>query len=190
MHDFCFWRRAASGWLRCRAAMRTGLSAQTCNATATCSGRQSCWPTPKCQTQPAACVGLSRAGGLCAEPASACHAQPVLRRRSCSRARRAHVQAAIAEPPAALVEQESFPRGAHWQARLLSLFTPLAITHPLWRSGACWALQPCQHTLIPALPHWLLLATAETEMRNHSSAIEKHRHCSRVQDSLARALPH
>lgn len=105
----------------CSGAMRTGLSAQTCSAVATCSGRQSCWPTYRCPSQPPTYDGVTRVGRLCSEPPIVWTASPAPRLRSCTHARRLHLQAAIAEPPAALVEQESFPRGAQWQARLLSL---------------------------------------------------------------------
>ncbi len=105
----------------CSAAMRTGLSAQTCSAVATSSGRQSCWPTFRCTSQPSTYDGVSRVGRLCGEPPNVWLAPPAPWLRSCTQARRLHVQSAIAEPPAALVEQESFPRGAQWQVRLLLL---------------------------------------------------------------------
>lgn len=107
----------------CSGAMRTGLSAQTCSAVATCSGRQSCWPTYRCPTQPPTYDGVTRVGRLCSELPTVWTASPAPRLRSCTHARQLQVHAAIAEPPAALVEQESFPRGAQWQARLLLLIS-------------------------------------------------------------------
>lgn len=99
--------------------MRTGLSAQTCSTGATISGRHVCWPSVRSSTQPALYDGLARAGRLAAEPADLWLALPPHRQRLGLNARRLQVQSAIAEPPPALVEQESFPRGAQWQVRLL-----------------------------------------------------------------------
>ena len=99
--------------------MRTGLSAQTCSTGATISGRHVCWPSVRSSTQPPVYNGLSRGGRLAVEPADLWLALPTHRQRLGLHARRLQVQSAIAEPPAALLEQESFPRGAQWQVRLL-----------------------------------------------------------------------
>ena len=104
--------------------MRPAMSAQACSAGATISGRHTCWPAAASHVQPVQFDGLARAGRLSAELAGWLAPQAPRLRPSCAK-RRAAVQAALAEPPAAVVEQESFPRGGHWQARLPLPFSPL-----------------------------------------------------------------